>query len=59
MHDVWPVLFIAYRSEAEDVFKALKDGTLPPPSARAFTFGVEPSSSWRSTMDASSGRARS
>lgn len=28
MHDVWPVLFIAYRSEAEDVFKALKDGTL-------------------------------
>jgi hypothetical protein len=28
MHDVWPVLFIAYRSKAEDALKALKDGTL-------------------------------
>jgi hypothetical protein len=28
MHDVWPVLFIAYRSKAEEARKALKDGTL-------------------------------
>lgn len=28
MHDVWPVLFIAYRSKAEDALKAMKDGTL-------------------------------
>jgi hypothetical protein len=28
MHDVWPVLFIAYRSRAEDALKALKDGNL-------------------------------
>lgn len=28
MHDVWPVLFIAYRSKAEDALKALRDGTL-------------------------------
>lgn len=28
MHDVWPVLFIAYRTKAEDALKALKDGNL-------------------------------
>jgi hypothetical protein len=28
MHDVWPVLFIANRSKAQDALKALKDGTL-------------------------------
>lgn len=28
MHDVWPVLFIAYRSKAEDALKALRDGNL-------------------------------
>lgn len=28
MHDVWPVLFIANRSKAEDALKALKDGNL-------------------------------
>jgi hypothetical protein len=28
MHDVWPVLFIAHRSKAEEALKALKDGNL-------------------------------
>ncbi len=28
MHDVWPVLFVAHLSRAEDALKALKDGTL-------------------------------
>lgn len=28
MHDVWPVLFVAYRSKADDALRALRDGNL-------------------------------
>ena len=36
MHDVWPVLFIAYRSKAEDVSQGAEGRhVVPPPSARA------------------------